>query len=146
MFVADSPRLTSARVPGPQPGRLAGISRAYGLALATLALLAQVVAAVAMPLPTVDVGFDGSFPICHAGAADDAGTPAPAVPHRHGMDCAVCPLCTALAAAVLPTPEVPGMAAPGGMVVVPVAWPPSHAPPALAIRAATFPTGPPRLS
>ncbi len=131
---------------GPQPGRLAGVGRAYGLMLATLALLAQILAAVAMPLPIVDAGLDGSFPICHAGAADDAGPPAPAGPHHHGMDCTVCPLCTALAAAVLPAPDVPAMGAPDALVAGLAAWPPSHAPPALAIRAATFPTGPPRLS
>lgn len=118
--------------------------RALGLLLAVLALFGQASLGSAMP-PQLALAGDLAFPICHVGVADDAGGTAPAAPH-HGADCALCPLCTALAAvAVLPAP---GPSLPPAAVVLARAAAPmaARAPPASAVFAATYPTGPPRLS
>ena len=123
--------------------------RALGLFLAVLALFGQMSVGLAMPAPDLagpgPAGF-GAFPICHAGQADDAGPASVPVTRHHGMDCALCPLCTALAAvAVLPVPGPP-LPVPVAVVARMGAPPPARAPPVAAVLPATFPTGPPRLS
>ncbi len=120
--------------------------RTLGLVLAVLALFGQVSAAWATAPPASGPQPGGpAFPICHASLPDDAGGTAPAA-HHDGLDCALCPLCTALAAAALlpqPGPDVP----PTAMLPLPAASPPpARAPPATAVSAATYPTGPPRRS
>lgn len=81
--------------------------------------------------------------ICHA----DVGTAGDSQPQHRGTDCALCPLCLALAMPVpLVTPN-PVFLPPSG---IPIAraevLPPARAPPLVAIHAATYPTGPPSLA
>ncbi len=79
----------------------------WGLTLALVALLMQLVAASVVPFAIPTAGFDrlAAASICHR----DGGKPAP----NHRSDCAVCPLCQAIAhAGVLLGAPVAGFAAP----------------------------------
>lgn len=107
--------------------------RRRGLLAALLAVLIQLVAVSAVPAAAPDVGA-----ICHAGT-HDSRDPAPV----HAPDCALCPLCVALAApAPLPVagPAVP----PRRVVAVSTVEATSRAaPPPAAPRTARSARGPP---
>jgi Protein of unknown function (DUF2946) len=100
-----------------------------GLLLALVALAMQVAATSVMPSAGLSVSVDRlvAASICHSDAADHGGTPAP----HHAPDCAVCPLCQAIAhaGALLASPMV-GFAAPALFVAKNLfARPPARAPP-----------------
>ena len=126
--------------------------RTLGLLLAVFALLGQLSAALAMPMPDEEpsAASGWTFPICHTDSpANFPGDPAPPAPahHHHGMDCALCPLCAALAAAVLLAPPGPPVLPGPAIASLPAAAiPPARAPPLRTLAAATYPTGPPALS
>jgi hypothetical protein len=116
--------------------------RTVALLVAALLLLAQ---GLFGPGSTLRADPLGSIPICHADPSGEAN-PDPAQPAGHSGDCTLCVVCHALAGpAVLPAPAMPPFAA---EVVRPVrsVLPPSRAPPAAPRLAATYPTGPPRLT
>jgi hypothetical protein len=110
-----------------------------GLLLTLLALIAQLAVGGFAPRPA-DLLALQDVPICHH---DDGsgGTPAPA---HHPGDCALCPLCLALAGAH--SAALPTMAALPGPALrdAPRAGPPrsADAPPVFA-RVAPLPRGPP---
>ena len=108
-----------------------------GLLLAVLALVSQLaLGSVVLSDDAQAAEFDAIAVLCQTGA------PAP-VHHQHAPDCAICPLCVALAlpgviltpGPVLPAPSVRGVA----VVALP---PPARAPPARTLRLAQ-PRGPP---
>lgn len=114
-----------------------------------LALLGQLSLGAAVPrtisgldLPWLAAG--EAVPICHAGTPP--GDNAPSQPRHDDTDCALCPLCLALAApAALLTPPV--LLPPPAILARRVApLPPARATPEAAVLAATYPTGPPALA
>ena len=125
------------------PGmRLLGIGLP-GLALALLALVAQLAFGAVVPRPEIALALDDATVICHGDAPSDS-TPT----HHHRMpDCQFCPLCMSLA--------TPGIVLPGGVPHPPppriIAFhrpglpPPATAPPAAPFRLAQ-PRGPPVLA
>lgn len=112
-----------------------------GLLLALVALAMQLAAFGIVPLSGARAGLDRllATSICHTEAADHGGAPAP----HHAPDCAVCPLCQAIAhaGAILASPMAV-FAAPVPVVVRAFAQPPARAPPSLAASPATA-RGPP---
>ncbi len=113
-----------------------------GLVLAVVALAIQLAAASVMPFaPLAASGVDRlvAASICHAANPDDGGAPAP----RHAPDCAVCPLCHAIAhaGALLAAPAVV-VAAPLLLVARAFALPTSRAPPPATLSAPSA-RGPP---
>jgi len=118
----------------------AGLS---GLLLALVALVMQIAAASVVPFagPAASVDRLLAASICHSdgGATDSGGTPA----RRHAPDCAVCPLCQAIAhaGALLGAPMLV-IAAPALLAARLFALPPSRAPPGRAASAASA-RGPP---
>jgi hypothetical protein len=114
-----------------------------GLLLALVALAMQVAAASIVPVAAPAAGLDRllAASICHAdGAATDQGhAPAP----HHAPDCAVCPICQAIAhaGAILAAPMV-AFVAPALVAVRVFALPPARAPPSIA-ASARFARGPP---
>ena len=113
-----------------------------GLLLAVVALAIQLAAASVMPFaPLAAAGVDRlvAASICHTSAHDDGGTPAP----RHAPDCAVCPLCHAIAhaGALLAAPAVVA-AAPLLLAARAFALPASRAPPRATVSAPSA-RGPP---
>lgn len=130
--------------------RLAGPRRSVlGLLMAVLALLGQVAlgpiipaqAAPSAPAPFADV------PICHSGASGSSDSGVPVGQAHHGMQCALCPACHALAAAVvLPVPVSPLPVPPVVTVARHMLLLPARGPPAATLLAAIYPTGPPCLA
>ncbi len=126
---------------------LRDVARLPGLLLVVVALAVQLAAAsVVLPVGAARAeGFDRllAASICHddAGAAGQGGTPA----HHHAPDCALCPLCQAIAhAGVLLGPPVFAWARLAVSVARIVVLPPARAPPAR-FALATFARGPPAL-
>jgi len=120
--------------------------------VAILALLSLVALRPAMPdpvapqVPALASPF-GDIPICHADTPGSPDGTEPSGHAHHGMACALCPACHALAAAaVVPDPGTPLPALPAVPALRHAFLPPAHAPPAAAVLAATYPTGPPRLA
>ena len=82
--------------------------------MAVLALLGQIALGLAVPaqaaswVPDLLASPSGDVPICHSGAPGTSDDGVPAGHAHHGMQCALCPACHALAAAVaLPVPTSP---------------------------------------
>ncbi len=114
-----------------------------GLLLALVALALQMAAIAIVPYASVAAGVDRlvAASICHSDSAagDQGGAPA----HHHMPDCAVCPLCQAIAhAGVALAAPWAGFAAPVLLAVRPYAMPPPRAPPGRALTAASA-RGPP---
>ena len=112
----------------------------FGLLAALLALSAQLAFGAAVPQPALgEVGFGI---ICHSGTNGAA----PTQPGHHAPDCALCPLCVALA---MPGPTLtapPPMPVPGVVVVLASCMPPPQTgPPYFPVRSAR-PRGPPSLA
>ena len=137
-----------------KPVRPSGPRRSIlGLLMAVLALLSLVALRPAMPdqvapsVPGLQASPFGDVPICHA---DTPGSPDGTEPlghAHHGMACALCPACHALAAAaVVPDPGTPLPAPPAVSVARHALLPPPCGPPAAVVLAATYPTGPPSLA
>jgi len=120
-----------------------------GLLMAMLALLGQIALG---PITLASAAFSdtalfGDVPICHAGAPVGSGNGAPAGHTQHGIPCALCPACHALAAAAfLPVPAPQPLAPPMALAARHTWPPPARAPPVAAIFPATYPTGPPNLA
>lgn len=114
-----------------------------GLLLVVFALAMQLAVVSVVPSGDAVMGIDRlvAASICHSGGTDQGGTPA----HRHAPDCAVCPLCQAIAHAgvLLAAPPV-WFAGPAVFVAHAYALPPARAPPPRRI-AATTARGPPDL-
>ena len=111
----------------PRPRRLpAGL---FGLLFAVFALTLQLAAASVVPFASVPAGGVDRLiaaSICHGAAGDDGGAPAP----HHAPDCAVCPLCQAIAhAGVLLAAPVMLLTAPVLLAPRAFALPPARAPP-----------------
>lgn len=124
-----------------------------GLLVAVLALFSLVALRPAMPDPVapqvlaLQASPFGDIPICHAEAPGNPDGTEPSGHAHHGMACALCPACHALAAAaVVPDPGTPLPAPPVMPAARNASLPPARAPPAAAVLAATYPTGPPRLA
>jgi hypothetical protein len=124
-----------------------------GLLLAVLALFSLVALRPAMPdqvapaVAELQASSSDDIPICHTDTPGSPDEPEPPGHAHHGMACALCPACHVLAAvAVVPDPGTPLPAPP----VMPAArhalLPPPCGPPAPAVLAATYPTGPPSLA
>jgi hypothetical protein len=110
----------------------------FGLLLATLALLMQLGAGLAMPAP---VSVVDTATICHAG--DDA--PAPAAPHH--SDCELCTLCTTAAGhAVFLRADAPAMPAPRVLPRFAAGAPPQATAPPAYERSTAQPRAPPILA
>ena len=128
----------------------AGPRRAVlGLFMAVLALLGQITLAPITPgiaaLP--DAALFGDVAICHSGAPAGSDSGSPAGHAQHGKQCALCPVCHALAAAAfLPVPESEPPAPAMALAAQHTRPPPARAPPIAAVLAATYPTGPPNLA
>ncbi len=100
-----------------------------------------------MPVQAAPSAPFGAVPICHSGAPGSPDDGLPAGQAHHGMQCALCPACHALAAAAaLPVPASPVPAPPVAPAARPMLPPPARAPPAAALLAANYPTGPPCLA
>ncbi len=111
----------------------------FGLLLATLALLVQLGAGIAMPAP---VSVVDAATICHAG--DEA--PSPVAPHH--PDCELCPLCTTAAAsqAVFLRADAPSMPAPRVLPRFAAGAPPQATAPPATEWSAAQPRAPPILA
>ena len=136
--IAMNPKLS----PGPR-------CSALGLIMAVLALLGQIAVGAIVPyqdrLP-VQASF-ADVPICHSELPDSSDGQAPTDHSRHGMPCALCPVCHALTATlILPGPAVVLPVSPATPLARLTLLPPARAPPAAAVLAATYPTGPPSLA
>ena len=111
--------------------------------MAVLALLGQIALGSAVPaqatpwVPDLLASPFGDIPICHSGIPGIPDDGAPAGHAHHGMQCALCPACHALAtAAVLPVPAS-AVPAPQAMLAARQALPPpARGPPAAAVLAA----------
>jgi len=121
--------------------------------MAVLALLGQIALGSAVPaqaapwVPDLLASPSGDLPICHSGAPGTSDDEAPAGHAHHGMQCALCPACHALAAAaVLPVPTSAVPAPLATLAARQALSPPARGPPAPAVLAATYPTGPPSLA
>ena len=121
--------------------------------MAVLALLGQVALGSAVPAQAAPWVSDllaspsGDIPICHSGAPRTSDDGAPMGHAHHGMQCALCPACHALAAAaVLPVPTSAVPAPLATLAARQALPPPAPGPPAPAVLAATYPTGPPSLA
>ena len=112
-----------------------------GLLLALVALAMQLAAFGIVPFSGAGAGLDRllATSICHTEAADHGNAPTP----HHTPECAVCPLCQAIAHAgvILASPVAP-FVAPVLVVARAFALPPARAPPSLAASPATA-RGPP---
>ena len=119
-----------------------------GLLAAVLALLAQIALGSVLPVQAAlaDPALFGEVPICHSGAPVGSDNGAPAGREQHGMQCALCPVCHALASAALLSVSEPPLAPPIALVARHTPSPPGRAPPVTAVAAATYPTGPPDLA
>ncbi len=100
------------------------------LVLVALAFAGQMLAGAAMPATGLDaaalLGLPGT--ICHV--ADPVDGPPPA-PHRHDVDCALCPACLSLAAvAILLAPPAAVPTPPVRVAERPASWPVATGPPA----------------
>lgn len=116
----------------------------FGLFTALLALAIQLGLAASVPNPASAFALAGVGVICHAGAERNEVPLAPA--HRQAPDCALCPLCNALAAPAPTLPAAPVVRPPAMMFVAAmVVLPPATAPPRVIITAAQ-PRGPPSLA
>ncbi|HEY0206891.1 MAG TPA: hypothetical protein VGC15_22405 [Acetobacteraceae bacterium] len=137
-----------------KPVRPSGPRRSIpGLLLAALALLSLVALRPAMPdqaapsVPGLQASPFGGVPICHADTPGSHNGTEPSGHAHHGMACALCPACHVLAAAaVLPDPGTPSPAPPAVPAARHALLPALCGPPAAAVRAATYPTGPPSLA
>ncbi len=112
-----------------------------GLLLALVALAMQLAAFGIVPLSGAGIGVDRllATSICHTDAGDHGNAPAP----HHAPDCAVCPLCQAIAhAGVILASPMAVFASPVLAVTRAFAQPPARAPPSLAASPATA-RGPP---
>jgi len=123
------------------------------LLAAILALLSLVALRPAMPDPVaphvlaLQASPFGDIPICHADTPGSPDGTEPSGHAHHGTACALCPACHALAAAaVVPDPGTPLPAPPAVPAARHTFLPPARAPPATAVLAAIYPTGPPRLA
>jgi hypothetical protein len=119
--------------------------RIAGNWLAALALVVQLAAASVVAMPSAPAAsLDGLIAASLCTGADDAGGGAPAHDH-HAPDCALCPLCHAIAhAGVLLAPPAFAFATPLSERQRPGLPPPPRAPPVRAAGAA-YPRGPPFL-
>ncbi len=117
--------------------------------MAVLALLGQLTLAPVSPgiMALPDAAPFGDIPICHSGEPVGSDSGSPAGHAQHGMQCALCPVCHALAAAAfVPVPASEPLA-PAMVLTAQHTWPPpARAPPVAAVLAATYPTGPPSLA
>lgn len=121
----------------------------FGLLAAVLALLGQIALSPVLPAKTAlpDAALFGDIPICHSGALDSSNSGAPAEHGQHGMQCALCPVCHALAsAAFLPVPTPQPLAPPTALIALHAPASLARVPPTVAVLAATYPTGPPNLA
>jgi hypothetical protein len=120
-----------------------------GLFPAVLALLGQIALGVVIPgqtARTTPAVFADGFPICHSAPPDTPGSNTPVRDDQHGMDCALCRVCSALSAATfLPVPAPQSPAPPVALVTRQTPHPPARGPPAV-VFAAAYPTGPPSLT
>jgi hypothetical protein len=116
-----------------------------GLLLAILALVSQVaLGSLVLPADSAAAELDAVAIFCQTAAP---ATPQPATPHHHhGPDCAICPLCAALAmpgAILTPAPLLP---APSIHRVAQIALPPpARGPPSRPFRI-PLARGPPVLT
>jgi hypothetical protein len=114
-----------------------------GLLLALVALAMQLAVSGIVPFQGARTGVDRllAASICHTDAGDPGHAPAP----HHAPDCAVCPLCQAIAhaSAVLASPMAV-FVAPVLFVTRAFAVPPARAPPSVAASAASA-RGPPAI-
>ena len=115
-----------------------------GHSLSLLALLCQLLAIVLLPIPGADAVpsalANGAGVICHA--SDGAGPVQDHAPAHHQADCALCPICLAMALPALASapPALPAFAARLLAVTMPLA----RAGPAAGVRRlAAQPRGPP---
>ena len=114
--------------------------RRVGLLWALLALAGQLAWGATVPDPALQQL--GLGVICHAGRAGGA----PTAPAHRAPDCALCPLCAALATPVPTLGRAPALPPPRAVAVVPaVVLPPATAPPPEPLIAAQ-PRGPPALA
>jgi hypothetical protein len=122
--------------------------RPAGLLLAILALVGQL-ALGAMVMPADAAAVAQSVAELDAASILCVGTPPPvhAPPHRHhAIDCALCPLCAAMATHGVILSAAPSLPAPPAAIAARAALPPpARAPPAQPRRAA-LPRGPPILA
>lgn len=125
------------------PGLLLAVLALFGLVALRPAMSDQVVP----PVPELHASPFGDVPICHADAPESPDGTEPSGHAHHGMACALCPACHVLAAAVVvPDPGSPLPAPPAVPVARHALLPPPCGPPAAAVLAATYPTGPPSLA
>jgi hypothetical protein len=118
-------------------------ARLPGMLLAIVALALQLAAASVAPwAPAGGIDRLVAGSICHAaGAGDQGGAPA----RHHAPDCAICPLCQAIAhAGVLLGPGFAALPAPIVAAARLALLPPARAPPLRRVAAAA-PRGPPDL-
>jgi hypothetical protein len=116
-----------------------------GLLLAVLALISQLaLGSLVLPAESAAAELDAIAIFCQTAPS---GTPQPSAPHhQHAPDCAICPLCVALAmpgailtpAPLLPTPSVHQVA----QITLP---PPARGPPSRPLRI-SLARGPPALT
>jgi len=110
--------------------------------LALVALAMQIVVGAIVPVPAPAASLDRlvAVSICHGDAGANHGE---APSHHHSPDCAVCPLCQAIAqaGAILASPMA-AFVAPALAVFRAFAQPPARAPPSVA-GSATSARGPP---
>jgi hypothetical protein len=123
----------------PRPTRLpAGLS---GLLLAVAALVMQLAAASVVPFAAPTIDRLVAVSICHGDGGATGSSDRPA--HHHAPDCAVCPLCQAIAhAGVLLAAPTLAFAAPVALIAHAFVLPPARAPPGRAASAASA-RGPP---
>jgi hypothetical protein len=137
-------RLVNRKITVPDP--VSAVVRGVARVLALLAVAGQLLIGAAIPAwatLAADGPLDG-IPICHTAEPASSDSKAPAGSPVHHGDCALCPVCHALAAmTALPTPPAP--VPPPSLVVGAGAalLPPARAPPASPVLTAAYPTGPP---
>jgi hypothetical protein len=111
----------------------------FGFGLVMLALCVQLVLGAWVPSAEGAPRLTGLGVICHA----DAGSRPPGSTPHHAPDCALCPLCTALAAPLALLAPPPPMVSPRTAVLVStIILPPATVPP-LRESKASQPRGPP---
>ncbi len=119
----------------------------YGLAgrwLAAVAIAVQLAAASVVVLPSAPVhALDGLIAASICDGAEGAANGGQGSHHHHAPDCALCPLCQAIAhAGVLLAPPAFAFAAPIHVTLRMALLPPARAPPAREVGA-PYPRGPP---
>jgi hypothetical protein len=119
-----------------------------GFLLAVLALVCQLAFGALLPAEEASArqlaALDAVSVLCDGSAPTTPGHGAPH--HHHAPDCALCPLCIAMAAHGAILASAPPLPTPTSEPVAQAAFPPpARAPPSRAVRIA-FPRGPPVLT